>query len=267
MALPLPRTEDASRRDASSLLPDALGPRGASPLDAALARLPAGSVWQASQLAHGQGAVHPSGFARLDAALPGGGWPAGALIELLSERPGVGELSLLLPLMRNAPATRWVVWIAPPLLPYAPALAHAGVPLARVLLVRTQGRQDLLWAARQACSSGSCACVLAWAPQLDATALRRLQLAAEDSATPIFLFRPRSAAGQSSPAPLRLALAAHEEGLQVQVLKRRGPPLATPLLLRLDATRDARPVPPESPAAAPLAAPPSASPATLALVR
>lgn len=90
MALPLQRHADASLHAA---VPVATGTHDV------LAGLPAGSVWQASRLAQAGGAVLPTGFAALDAELPGGGWPAGALIELLADRPGVGELSLLLPLL------------------------------------------------------------------------------------------------------------------------------------------------------------------------
>ena len=36
--------------------------------------LPAGLVWQATQLAQAPGNTLPTGFAALDAALPGGGW-------------------------------------------------------------------------------------------------------------------------------------------------------------------------------------------------
>ena len=39
----------------------------------------------------------PSGFAELDARLPGGGWPVGAICELLLETMGIGELGLLVP--------------------------------------------------------------------------------------------------------------------------------------------------------------------------
>ncbi len=147
----------------------------------------------------------------------------GRSIELLADRPGVGELSLLLPLLGATPPARWIVCIAPPLLPYAPALARAGVPLARLLVVRPERREDLLWAIRQALLSGSCACVLAWPQRIDNAGLRRLQLAAEESATPLFLFRPASVAAQPSPAVLRIALAPHPEGLQLRILKRRGP--------------------------------------------
>lgn len=227
MVLPLRHTVAAAPH-----ADDALAATGTHDLAAAL---PAGSLWPASRLARPGAAVHPTGFAALDAELPGGGWPASALIELLAERPGVGELSLLLPLLGATPPGRWIVCLAPPLLPYAPALAGAGVPLARLLLVRTGRREDLLWSARQALLSGACACVLAWTPHIDNGALRRLQLAAAEGATPLFLFRPPGAAAQPSPAVLRLALNPHPHGLQVRILKRRGPPAAAPLLLALPA--------------------------------
>lgn len=228
MALPLRRTVEAAPH-----ADDALAATGTCGLAAAL---PAGSIWPASRLARTGGPVHPTGFAALDAELPGGGWPAGALTEVLTERPGIGELSLLLPLLGAPPPGRWIVCLAPPLLPYAPALAGAGVPLAHLLLVRPERRKDLLWSARQALLSDACACVLAWTPHIDNGALRRLQLAAAEGATPLFLFRPSAAAAQPSPAVLRLALRAHPHGLQVRILKRRGPPAAAPLLLALPAT-------------------------------
>ena len=206
-----------------------------------LAGLPAGSVWQADRIAHHAGAVHPTGFSALDDELPGGGWPTGALIELLLERPGVGELSMLLPVLARTAPEQWIVWLAPPLQPYAPALVRAGVPLARLLIVRPEDPQTLLWAIRQAAVSGSCAAVLAWVPRIDNTGLRRLQLAAEESATPLFLFRPGTVAGQSSPAPLRLALAARGDLLEVRILKRRGPPASRPILLEVHTTESAQP--------------------------
>lgn len=53
------------------------------------------SLWRASQLGGAARRVTPSGFEALDAELPGGGWPHGALTELLLAQPGVGELRLL----------------------------------------------------------------------------------------------------------------------------------------------------------------------------
>ena len=89
------------------------------------------------------------------------------------------------------------------------------------------------WACRQALASRSCEIVLLWLAEADMAALRRLQLAAEDSATPLILLRPASVASQASPAVLRLGLSADRGGLQVRVLKRRGPMLTAPVHLAL----------------------------------
>lgn len=190
-------------------------------------------VWRGDRLAAEAAPGRPTGYPPLDAVLPGGGWPPGALTELLIPHFGVGELGLLLPQLCNVPAGRWGVCIAPPGLPYAPALAAAGVPLERLLLVHAESPAHARWACRQALASRSCEVVLLWLAEADMAALRRLQLAAEDSATPLILLRPAQVASQASPAVLRLALRADQGGLQVRVLKRRGPLLAAPLHLPL----------------------------------
>lgn len=190
-------------------------------------------VWRGDRLATEAAPGRPTGHPDLDAVLPGGGWPAGALTELLIPHFGVGEFGLLLPQLRNIPAGRWGVCIAPPSLPYAPALAAAGVPLGRLLLVHAESPAHARWACRQALASRSCEIVLLWLAEADMAALRRLQLAAEDSATPLILLRPAHVAAQASPAVLRLGLRADRGGIQVRVLKRRGPLLAAPLHLPL----------------------------------
>src|SRR5215208_8233359 len=82
---------------------------------------------------HAPGSVSPTvstGYADLDRELPGSGWPTGALTEVLGLQEGIGELQLVLPaLARLSAAGKRVVWLAPPHLPYAPALAAAGVDL------------------------------------------------------------------------------------------------------------------------------------------
>ena len=58
----------------------------------------------------------PTGFAALDAALPGGGWPQVGLVEILISRLGVGELYLILPALASLTQrleARWCAWIAP----------------------------------------------------------------------------------------------------------------------------------------------------------
>lgn len=181
--------------------------------------------------------VVPTGFQVLDSELPGGGWPTGALTEVLGSQEGIGELGLLLPALAALTwAGKRVVWLAPPHLPYAPALAAAGINLAQLVVVRAPGRRDALWAAEQALRSGCCHALLGWFRRASYDDLRRLAVAAEGSSALIALFRPREAAAESSPACLRLALEAGgdaSEGttLTVRILKRRGMPAAAPLRL------------------------------------
>jgi protein ImuA len=55
------------------------------------------ALWRAHQVARPHEVVLPSGHADLDTQLPGGGWPARVLTELLLPHAGVGELRLLAP--------------------------------------------------------------------------------------------------------------------------------------------------------------------------
>lgn len=183
----------------------------------------------------------PTGYDALDAYLPGGGWPVGALTEIIPENDGVGELQLLMPALaalsrqgrghrskhRSEAADRqWIVWVAPPYQPYPPALAAAGLDLERTVLVcrrgRTEAPADVLWAVEQALRSGVCAAVLTWLPDVDDRDLRRLQLAAEEGAAWGVIFRPLRALKQASPAALRLRVRPSEAGVELQLVKCRG---------------------------------------------
>lgn len=206
-------------------------------MSAALHALPAGLVWTGEQFSRPAAAGLPTGFDALDAQLPGGGWPRGSITELLLDTPGVGEIELLLPLLAGATAPALNLWVSPPWLPYAPALTARGVALDRLLVLRPDTRASALWATRQALASSACHCVLAWLERPDMAALRRLQLAAEDSGTPLFLFRPLNAASQPSPAGLRLQLSGAADGMRVDILKRRGPATAAPVLLPFERTQ------------------------------
>jgi len=196
-------------------------------LEAVLHRHP---VWRGAGLASPAAPSVPSGYPALDRELPGGGWPAGALSEILCARQGVGELQLVLPaLVALSQAQGRVAWLAPPHLPYAPALAAAGMRLEFLTVVRAPGRRDALWAAEQVLRAGACRALLLWLPRAGYAELRRLALAAETGKSVAMLFRPPQVAQESSPAPLRLALEPEGEQLAVRILKRRGSPLATPL--------------------------------------
>ena len=57
------------------------------------------SVWRGRS--HAAVETFSTGFAALDAGLPGGGWARHGVVEVLTPQPGVGELYLLLPLLAN----------------------------------------------------------------------------------------------------------------------------------------------------------------------
>lgn len=202
----------------------------ATPIPALDAVLQLHPVWRGGAPASVPIRVVPSRFAALDRELPGGGWPVGALSEVLCPSEGIGELQLVLPaLVALSRAGGRIAWLAPPYLPYAPALAAAGLRLECLTVVRAPGRRDALWAAEQVLRAGACRALLAWLPQAGYGELRRLALAAETGAAIVALFRPPQAAQESSPAPLRLALEPAGGQLAVHVLKRRGARLAAPL--------------------------------------
>ncbi|MDX1379759.1 MAG: translesion DNA synthesis-associated protein ImuA, partial [Xanthomonadales bacterium] len=158
----------------------------------------------------------PSGHDALDAQLPGGGWPLGAVSEILSDgRPGEG-LGLLLPSLAHlTQAGRWVALLDPPWRPYAPALAHAGLDLRHVIVVRSPAPRTALWTCEQLLRDLAGGAVLAWPLESPGFGpLRRLQLAAAGGRQAGFLFRPAGAARSPSPAALRLQLEAREGRLR-----------------------------------------------------
>jgi protein ImuA len=178
----------------------------------------------------------------LDAQLPGGGWPVGALTEVLQPEPSRHAWQLLQPALAQATAARpgGVVLVAPPYEPFAPALQAAGLPPQRLCQVRPAAVQTgsaataALWATEQALRCRDVLAVVAWLPQALPEQLRRLQLAAAQMGQLLWVLRPAHARQQASPAPLRLWVqeAVHSPmAMQVQVLKRRGPPLEQPLVL------------------------------------
>ena len=179
-----------------------------------------GALWQGRRNWQATDRVLSSGWPVLDELL-GGGWPRAALSEVLSDAHQ--GLPLLLPLLaRLSQRERWLVWVAPPYVPSAPALSARGMRIERLLLVRDVVTAQRLWVAEQALKSGACGAVLAWSEQVRTAQLRRLQLAAEQGDCPCMLFRPSRAVGQGSPAALRLRVRPAPLGLEAEVLKRRG---------------------------------------------
>lgn len=180
------------------------------------------SLWRASQLARSYTRCVETGYLALSNQLPGGGWPAGVLVDLLVQQPGIGELRLLAPALAKV-AERRVVLLQPPHPPQALGLAALGLPPAQLLWLRAERTADVLWAAEQVLRSGSCGALLCWQNQVRPESLRRLHLAAQQGETLFFMMRPLAAAMDPSPAPLRLSVRPAPGGIDIGFVKRRGP--------------------------------------------
>ena len=171
--------------------------------------------------------VWSTGKSSLDARLPGGGWPTASLVEVLIDDTGLGEVQLFLPALvasqrRTDGETPWLVWIAPPHEPFAPALSQQGIDLGRLLVVRPASAMEALWAAEQTLSSGVCAAVLLWLKGTDDRWLRRLKLAAEAGGSLGVLFRPERHRFESSPANLRIVMSQGSPYARLDLLKVQG---------------------------------------------
>jgi protein ImuA len=193
-------------------------------------------VWHAHTLAHPVAAVLPSGDLLLDAQLPGGGWPVGALIELLQAEGVHSEWRLLLPALARS-GRGAVALVGAPHVPFAPALQAQGLAWQRLLAVGAQGAAARLWSTEQLLRCADVDAVLAWLPQARSDQLRRLQMAASEYHKLLFVMRPQAAQREASPALLRLQIApqggtdSDTDTLQIHILKRRGPLLDAPLHL------------------------------------
>lgn len=199
---------------------------------AQLVKLP--GVWRGGDLEQALHPVVPTGHAKLDAQLPGGGWPQSTLSEVLHESAGIGEVSFLAgALARAAQGRRLIAWVNPPHLPYAPSLAQSGLALESCLVIRPASREDALWAAEQALKSGACGAVLLWMERFaqEYAWLRRLQMAAEAGRAMAVLFRSTLAEKHSTPSHLRVVVSAGSGHLKVRIPKRRGPPLVQEISL------------------------------------
>ena len=184
-------------------------------------------LWRAGRIEPNTQTI-TTGYPVLDSLLADRGWPKAGLVELLSAQLGIGELRLLGPALArlSVQEQRWIAWINPPHIPYAPALAELGIDISKVLLVQPKTYADALWAFERAVKSGTCSAALAWFDdaRLAAKDVRRLKLAARRGGTLAVLFRPDTAARRQSMAELRILLqqASLPDRLSIEILKRRG---------------------------------------------
>ncbi len=179
------------------------------------------SLWRAGEhnltLNRSQGL--PSGHQPLDDHLPWGGWPTNALIEIITDFWGTGELQLVLPLLRNLSQQQWIIWICPPCMPYAPALTSAGINTAHIIVIKPEPSQ-ILWSMEKALQNSACSLVMAWPQRLSGKHIRRLQLTASTGKTLGILFHHRHIRHSSS--VLQLHVKPEHNSLRVNILKARG---------------------------------------------
>jgi cell division inhibitor SulA/protein ImuA len=179
------------------------------------------ALWRASQLARGRVTTVDTGYPVLSRELPGEGWPIGALTEILAQSPGSGEIRLLAPALGSLTAP--IALIEPPCEPCVQGLAYSGIPAERLLLLRAARSNDQLWSAEQILKASTCGAVLLWQTHVRKDSLRRLLLAARSSTSLFFVFRPILAAADASPAELKVAVRPAEDGVSVDIVKRKGP--------------------------------------------
>lgn len=204
-------------------------------------------IWRSGQFCLADRQVCATGFATLDQWI-GGGWPLGVLTEFLLDTPGVGEIGLVMPAMARlcsvllhqdqlqlsktvlqAETSRsgWGAFIAPPHIPYAPALAGHGLDISRLLVVDPEGSADTLWVMEQVLRSGIFAAVFGWFADIDTHALRRLQLAAEAGMCWASIYRPTRFASIASPAALRIHIEPDKGDTLLHILRNRYGPVGS----------------------------------------
>ncbi len=183
------------------------------------------AVWRGDQLGQTAELTLSTGFAALDAELPGHGWPCRGLTEVLINRAALLEWRLASAALRAVSERgRDIAVIGPPYRPHPPGLCCDGIDSNRLLWVDVEKPHERLWATEQAIKSNACGAVLTWLPQVRAEQVRRLQVLASGCDAPVFVFRPALVAGESSAAPLRLQVRVSEDWeLCVRIFKRRGP--------------------------------------------
>lgn len=213
-----------------------------------------GHIWQRHR--HHHPPALDSGFAELNQYLPGGGWPADGVIEILYSQPGIGELSLVLPCLNQlSEQARWIIWVAPPWQPNAAALAAQGMDISKLLIVNptkivtpTRGptthrkkslgkhldnpqnalNREILWSLEEALKSDAASAVIGWPTYTNAAQIRRLQICADQHQVPCFLFRQIPERQffanpmQANPCALRIAIApAQHQSIAINILKQR----------------------------------------------
>ena len=127
----------------------------------------------------------------------------GVVHEILCEKGQGPPLFFATILACAASQDRAIVWSDPDGRLYPPAIAAAGIPLNRLLLLRPKNEADELWALTECLRCCGVGVALACPKHLSTIEARRLQLAAERGGGVGLLLRPKSAASTPYAAATR----------------------------------------------------------------
>lgn len=148
----------------------------------------------------------PSGTASfgtaIDDSFDGRALPLGCLHEFLVDGRDQEAASqgFIAGLMSRLPASGGIVWITRRRTVFPPGLVSFGLQPDRICFLDLPREKDVLWAAEEALRCKPVTAVVAEISNIDLTASRRLQLAAEQSGAPAFLMRlnPKSLGATAS---------------------------------------------------------------------
>lgn len=183
------------------------------------------SLWRGTEFGSVVTHTVSTGWDSFDAQLPGGGWPCGAIAEVLGPQPGVLEWRICGPALRRVVAQDGqVVVVGPPRYPHLPGLMHEGLDERHLVWIQAEPPAERLWVTEQLIKANAAGVVMAWLPQARQEQIRRLQINAQSCDGLVFLFRPEQAQHEASAAPLRIhATHSLDWELHVHIFKRRGP--------------------------------------------
>lgn len=141
--------------------------------------------------------VRSTGLPQLDAILPYGGWPKGAVVEVIVPDTFCDSIRFLLPTLEQLGAEgRWLGLQA---LSYSQSLAISSnhdIDQSRIMQVNQHPGRSGLWTLEQMLRSGTFSAVVAWPECSTDLMVKRLQKAAMIGKSMAFLF---STAGATQP--------------------------------------------------------------------
>jgi len=168
-------------------------------------------------------ATLPTGIPGLDELLPGGGWPAAGLVEIVIPDDYADAAGLVLPLLaERGEQSRWLGMVAPPCIPRARILQDNRINPLRLQQVNPHAGRSDMWTMEYMLQDGNYSVVLGW-PSCDTELVaRRLANAAVAGNALGILFRYESFTRTVSSTGLRLKLEVNETGKLLYRLNRRG---------------------------------------------